>query len=120
MYWTIEKLKMRIPEIAAAAVQDSHRIDVVLTCVAPGAPAESAMSAPPPVEAEGWTPVRIGERWGVRPGADPNAPVRELDWGIPADGGSNHWLRATINGPESCRGKQVILSLTLAGTGPNS
>src|SRR5437763_1408972 len=111
MYWTIEKLKARIPEIADAATLEARRIDEVLTCVAPGAVAESAMAAPPPAEASGWSPLKIGERWGFRPGADPSVPVRILDWGIPADGGSNHWLRATLRIPEEWHGKQVLLEL---------
>jgi len=115
MFFTLEKLKARLPEIVAASVRDSQPVGGVMTCVAPGPLAESAMAAPPPANAPGWMPLKLGERWGARPGSDPNEIPRLLRWGIPYEGGSTHWLRTTIRVPDEWRGKPVLLALYWEG-----
>jgi alpha-mannosidase len=119
-FFTTEKLKARIPEIIAAAVRATHPIDEVYTCAAAGPAATNAMAAPPPPDDPGWKPLRVGERWGVRPGADPNQPPRRLGWGIPADGGSNHWLRAIVRVPPEWQGQPVLVALAWEGSGQSS
>jgi alpha-mannosidase len=115
MFWTVEKLKYRIPEVIAAAVRASYPVEDVLTCVAPGKVDENAMAAPPAPGDPIWKPLRIGQRWGVKPGADPNRMPPALLEGIPAEGGSNHWLRAMIRVPDEWRGKPVMLTLEWKG-----
>jgi alpha-mannosidase len=116
---TLDKLKRRVPEIVAAAVRLTQPLDDVLTCAPRGPADESAMAAPPPLDASDWLPLRVGDPWGGKPGADPLAQ-RTLDWGIPADGGSTHWLRATLRVPQDWRGAQVQLALAWSGQGQAS
>src|SRR5258708_36375872 len=120
MFFTPEKLKARLPEIVAASVRASQPVGGVMTCIAPGPVAESAMAGPPPATAPGWMRLNVGERWGARPGSDPNEKPRMLDWGIPFEGGSTHWLRATIRVPDEWRGKPVLLALQWEGAGQAS
>ena len=120
MFLTLEKLKARAPEITTAAVRAELPLDHVLACVAPGPVAESAMAPAPPADGPGWAPLRPGGRWGVAPGADPDAPPRMLDWGIPANAGSTHWLRASLRVPEDWRGRPVLLALDWQGSGHSS
>src|SRR5437867_9788090 len=115
MFWTVEKLKLRVPEITAAAIRAIRPADNVLTCVAPGSVDENAMAAPPPPNAKVWRPLHAGERWGAKPGADPDVMPPMLDEGIPAEGGSNHWLRTSITVPQEWRDKQVLLALSWEG-----
>jgi len=100
-------------------VRLTQPLDDVLTCAARGPADESAMAAPPPSDAPDWLPLRVGEQWGGVPGADPNAQ-RTIDWGIPADGGSTHWLRATLRVPQDWHHAQVLLSLAWTGGGQAS
>src|SRR5437773_2563912 len=111
MLLTLDKLKARVPEIIAAAIRATRPLDHVLTCAAPGDIAESAMAGPPTADAPGWRPLRCGERWGLAPGVDPEALPRAIGWGIPTDGGSTHWLRATLRVPEEWRGEPVLLAM---------
>ncbi len=120
MFWTKEKLKLRVPEIITAAVRATLPLDTVLTCAAPGDPHDTAMAAPPPADSTIWTALKPGQRWGVKPGADPNRRPPMLDWGIPAEGGSNHWLRATVDVPGAWRGKPVLVALAWQGEGQAS
>jgi alpha-mannosidase len=120
MFWTVEKLKLRIPEIIAAAIRATRPADNVLTCIAPGSVDDNAMAAPPSPDAPIWRPLRAGERWGAKPGADPNVMPPMLDWGIPAEGGSNHWLRTSITVLQEWRGKQTLLALSWEGWGQAS
>jgi alpha-mannosidase len=120
MFFTIEKLTIRIPEIIAAATRATLTVEGVLTCPAPGPARAAAMAAPPAGDAPGWRPLRMGAPWGLSPGADPDAPPRMLDWGIPADGGSTHWLRANLRVPEAWRGQPVLLALDWQGSGQSS
>src|SRR5690349_5757129 len=117
MYWTREKLKLRVPDVIAAAVRASLPLDVQ-TCIAPGAVADNAM-APAPANAN-WTPLRAGQRWGMKPGADPLIKPPMLAWGIPAEGGSNHWLRTTVQVPQEWRGKPLFVNLSWQGDGQAS
>lgn len=112
--FTLEKLKVRIPELIAAAIRDTQPLSHVQTCAAPGPVAESAM-APLPDNAAAWQPLAIGELWGGLPGQDRNAPRQSLGWGIPTDGGSNHWLRARFTVPEAWRGEQVLIFVQWEG-----
>jgi len=117
MLLTLEKLKARVPDLVGAAVRAARPIDGVLTVVAPGPVAESAMAPAPPVDAPGWEPLAVGQPWGGAPGADPSAPRQEIGWGIPANGGGTHWLRATLRVPNEWRGQSVHLALAWEGAG---
>lgn len=120
MFFTIEKLKARLDELVAAAIRESRPVSEVQHCVAPGTEEESAMAAPPPADSPVWTPIRVGDRWGVKPGDDPAAPVKTLGWGIPANGGSTHWLRVRVQVPAEWRGQSVFLRLHWKDTGQSS
>jgi len=115
MFFTLEKLKARVPEIASAAVRAVRPIDGVFTVIAPGPVAESTMAPAPPADAPGWEPLRTGQPWGGAPGADPAAPRQEIGWGIPANGGGTHWLRAALRVPAEWRGQSVHLALAWEG-----
>jgi alpha-mannosidase len=115
MYFSLEKLNARVPEISGAAVRAVQPIEMVFTCVAPGAVAASAMAPAPPADAPGWAALRPGERWGGAPGADPSAPQEEIGWGIPATGGGTHWLRTSLRIPNGWRGGSVHLALAWEG-----
>jgi alpha-mannosidase len=119
-FFTLEKLKARIPEIAQAAVRARRPIDGVLTAIAPGPVATSTMAPAPPAGAPEWQPLATGQRWGGAPGADPDAPREEIGWGIPVNGGGTHWLRASLRVPEEWRGQSVHLSLAWEGAGQAS
>ncbi|MFN8505427.1 alpha-mannosidase [Kouleothrix sp.] len=112
MFFTAEKLSLRIPEIIAAATRDTRPVEGVLACVAPGAPAESTMAAAPDPDAPGWFALAPGMPWGGAPGLPPDAPQPSIGWNIPANGGGNHWLRATLAVPDEWRGRQVLLALS--------
>ncbi len=111
MLLTVEKLKFRIPELLAAAVRATQPLDGVFTCAVPGDLDQNAMAAPPPPDSPLWKPLSVGQRWGAKPGADPNIMPPMLDMGIPAQGGSIHWLRAQVRVPDEWRGKPVLLTL---------
>ena len=68
--FTIEKLAARIPEISAAAGRARIPIADIVTCVAPGPVAQSAMAPPPPPADPAWRRLAPGERWSGAPGAD--------------------------------------------------
>ncbi|HWQ12310.1 MAG TPA: alpha-mannosidase [Roseiflexaceae bacterium] len=128
---TAEKLRRRIidmdawgdprrsPSIFAAAVRDTRPIDEVFTCPAPGAPPENAMAPPPPPDHPAWRPLRRGEVWGGDP-HNPDKPEVRIPWGMPADGGHNHWLRATLRVPPEWRGQTVRLLMQWEGSGQAS
>lgn len=118
--FTIEKLKLRIPDVIAAATRATQTIELVRACIAPGAVAESAMAPPPPADAPDWKPLRIGERWGEHPAVDPAAQEQSLGWGIPVHGGSTHWLRVRFSVPEAWRGQSVLIGMTWQGGGQAS
>lgn len=118
--FTLEKLRARIPAIAEAAVRVSSPIADLQTCAAPGPVAESTMAPAPAPDYAGWQPLAAGQPWGGAPGADPQAPRREIGWGIPADGGGTHWLRATLRVPEAWRGQSVHLALAWEGRDQSS
>src|SRR5829696_8890432 len=99
MFLTIEKLQQRVPEIIAAAIRASVPITDLQTYAVPGPGSDSAMSPPPPADAPGWAPLHTGDRWGIAAGAIPHAETSTLIWGFADDGGSNHWLRASLNVP---------------------
>jgi len=115
LYFTYEKLKLHIPEIRAAAIRAARSIADVSTCPAPGPPHAGAMAPPPAAADPAWRPLHPGDRWGGAPGADPDVPPRRLDWNIPADGGSTHWLRATLCIPAEWQDQPVWLNLAGAG-----
>src|SRR5262249_44404662 len=110
----------RIPQIIAAATRATVAVDGVLTCPAPGPANAAAMAAPPAGDDSGWRPLRGGAQWGLAPGADPDAPPHMLGWGIPANGGSTHWLRASLRVPDAWRGRSVQLALDWEGSGQSS
>ena len=118
--FTIEKLAARIPEISAAAVRARFPIADVVTCVAPGPVAQSAMAPPPPPADPAWRRLAPGERWSGAPGADLNAPREEIGWGIPSNGGGSHWLRASFSIPAGWRGQSVHLTLSWEGRDQSS
>nr|MCU0491664.1 alpha-mannosidase [Chloroflexaceae bacterium] len=117
---TLTKLKRRVPEIIAAAQRAALPLAEVWHCPAAGPAHENSMAPPPPADDAGWQPLREGQMWGYQPGSDPHAPPRRLGWNIPADGGSNHWLRASISVPEAWRGGHVRLALEWEGRGAAS
>src|SRR4051794_2132562 len=108
---TFEKLSRRAPEIIAAASRATQPFEEVWTCVAPGRRHDNAMSPPPPDDDPRWIPLRQRQLWGGEPGADLNAAPVSVGWGIPTNGGGNHWLRTRLQVPEEWRGKQVLLEL---------
>jgi alpha-mannosidase len=128
---TAEKLRRRIidlgawgdprtsPSIYAAAVRATVALDDVQTIAAPGAPPENAMTPPPAPDAPGWRVLGKGEAWGGDP-HKPEEPALRIGWGMPADGGHNHWLRATLAVPPEWRGKTVRLHMTWEGSGQAS
>jgi alpha-mannosidase len=99
MLLTLEKLRARIPQIIAAATRDTRPLDTQ-TYAVPGAAATSAMAPSPAADDPGWHPVRADERWGIPHGADAAYEPRMLIWQYPADGGTNHWLRASVRLPD--------------------
>jgi alpha-mannosidase len=111
MYLTLEKLQQRAPEIIAAAIRATQPIAEVQTYAVPGSGGESVMSPPPAADAPGWAPVRAGDRWGIPAGADPAAEFNTLIWGFAGDGGTNHWLRASLSVPAAWRGQLVLLTM---------
>jgi len=117
--FTREKLQKRVPQILAAAVRDARPLDGIATVAAPGSADQSAMAPAPAVDAA-WRPLTAGEVWGVAPGAAGAAPPRDIGWGIPENGGSTHWLRATMEVPSEWRGRQVLLAMEWAGAGQAS
>ncbi len=104
MFLTLEKLQQRVPEIIAAAIRATLPIADLQTYAVPGPGADSAMSPPPPTDAPGWAPLRAGDRWGIPSGADPQAQTPTLIWGFAGDGGSNHWLHASLSVPAEWQG----------------
>jgi alpha-mannosidase len=117
---TLQKLSKRIPEIIAAAIRETVLVENVRTCAAPGLCADNAMAAPPLPDADDWRTLRLYEMWGAPPGVDPVEPPKALMWGMPLDGGSNHWLHAKLRVPATWRGKQVLVSMTWQGTNQSS
>ena len=115
MFLTLEKLQQRVPEIIAAAIRATLPIADLRTYAVPGPGADSAMSPPPPTDAPGWAPLRVGDRWGIAAGADPQAATPTLIWGFAGDGGSNHWLRASLSVPAEWQGHQVVLAMDWDG-----
>jgi alpha-mannosidase len=115
MYFTLEKLKARMPELIASAIRATQPLEHVLTCPAPGAPPENAMAPAPAADDAAWRALAPGELWG----GNPHQPLSEhpamLGWGIPADGGHNHWLKATFEVPAEWRGGHVLLQLNWDG-----
>lgn len=116
---TRAKLQQRIPQIIAAAVRAAHPVEVQ-TCAAPGPVAAAAMAPPPPAADPAWRPLAPGAGWGGAPGVDPAAPRRQIGWGIPADGGGVHWLRADLRVPEAWQGQPTLLALEWEGAGQAS
>lgn len=98
--FTMEKLNARLPELISATIRASHDLNAE-SLVAPGAPSENAMSALPPNDAP-WKALALGTRWGGDP-ANPDVSPKMLGWGIPADGGHNHWLRSSFSVPGEWR-----------------
>lgn len=98
--FTVEKLNARLPELITATIRASHTLDAE-TLAAPGQASENAMSPLPPDDAP-WQPLALGKRWGGDP-AQSEGPPKTLGWGIPADGGHNHWLRTSFSVPEEWR-----------------
>ena len=119
LFFTVEKLKARLDEIRAAAIRATRPIDHVLTCPAPGAPPDNAMAPAPPRDDPAWRPLRAGERWGGDP-HNPDRPVERIPWGMPVDGGHNHWLHAPIRVPDEWRGRHVMVRLHWEGHGQAS
>lgn len=119
MFFTLEKLTARIPQIIAAATRAAIPIPVQ-THVAPGSANEAAMSPPPAADSPGWQPLALREPWGRFPGSTPGALVEMIDWGIPANGGSTHWLQARFRVPEEWRGQPVLLGMEWQGVGQSS
>ncbi|MEO7910916.1 MAG: alpha-mannosidase, partial [Roseiflexaceae bacterium] len=115
MFLTLEKLQQRVPEIIAAAIRATLPITDVQTYAVPGLNADSAMSPPPSADAPGWTLLHIGDRWGIAAGADPQAATSTLIWGFAGDGGSNHWLRASLSVPAEWQAQQVLLAMDWDG-----
>src|SRR5262249_35752114 len=115
MFLTLEKLQQRVPEIIAAATRATLPVAEVHTYAMPGPGRDSAMAPPPPADASGWELVRLGERWGVPAGADPASTPDTLIWGYAGDGGSNHWLPATLRVPEGWHGQPVLLAMDWDG-----
>jgi alpha-mannosidase len=115
MFLTLEKLQQRVPEIIAAAIRATLPIADIQTYAVPGPGADSAMSPPPPADAPGWAPLRAGDRWGIPAGADPQATTPTLIWGYAGDGGSNHWLRASLSIPTEWQGHPVVLAMDWDG-----
>jgi alpha-mannosidase len=128
---TAEKLRRRIidmgewgdprtsPSIYTAAVRATIPLEDVYTIPAPGAPPDNAMTPPPAPEDSGWRPLPKGEQWGGDP-HNPDKPAIRIGWGMPADGGHNHWLRATLAVPAEWRGKTVRLHMKWEGRGQAS
>ena len=112
-----EKLTRRVPEIIAAAIRATMPVAPVETYAVPGPSRNSAMAAAPGSDVA-WRPLRPGETWGLRPGADPADQPALLVWNFPADSGSNHWLRATLAVPAAWRvpGMAVLLAMEWSGT----
>jgi len=115
MFLTLEKLQKRVPEIIAAAARATQPITELQTYAVPGPGADSAMSPPPPSDQPGWAPLHAGDRWGIPAGADPQANTPTLIWGFAGDGGSNHWLRASLSIPAEWQGQQVVLAMDWDG-----
>lgn len=115
MVFAAEKLRRRMPEILGAALRATLPVEDVQWCVAPGAPVDSAMAPPPAADDAAWQPLRPGQLWGGAPGVDLTAPRQEIGWGIPVNGGGNHWLRARLRLPEAWSGHQVLLGLVWEG-----
>lgn len=122
----LARLRQRIPEISAAALRATTALVDVHSCAAHGPIAASAMAPAPAPDDPAWQPLHRGERWGAVPGSDPTLPLRRLPWGIPADGGSTHWLRATLRVPEAWQpalqsgAAQPLLALEWEGSGQAS
>src|SRR5258707_4636254 len=95
-------------------------VDEVFTPVAPGSVDDAAMSAPPDSNSSGWKHLKKGQRWGAKPGTDLSAPIDLIDWGMPVNGGSTHWLRTTVQVTKEWQGKSVFLALTWEGKGQAS
>ena len=117
--FTREKLHSRVPQIIAAAVRDARPLDGITTIAAPGSVDDSAM-APAPAADAAWRELTPGRPWGVAPTAQSDAPPANIGWGIPENGGSTHWLRASFQVPDEWRGRQVLLALEWAGAGQAS
>ncbi len=117
--FTREKLHSRVPQIIAAAVRDARPLDGITTIAAPGSVDNSAM-APAPAADAAWRELTPGRPWGVAPTAQSDAPPANIGWGIPENGGSTHWLRASFQVPDEWRGRQVLLALEWAGAGQAS
>src|SRR5215207_8870144 len=120
MFLTIGKLQQRVPEIIAAAIRASEPIIDLQTYAVPGPGSDSAMSPPPAADAPGWAPLRAGDSWGSAAGADPHAQTSTLIWGFAGDGGSNHWLRASLSVPAEWQGQQVVLAMEWDGKSGSS
>jgi alpha-mannosidase len=112
MLLTLEKLKRRVPEIVTAATRDTQPIMEIQT-YAIGRPGQASAMSPPPADSSGWAPLRADDRWGIA--AEPDGEPNILIWGFAADGGSNHWLRASVQVPEAWRGQQVVLAMDWDG-----
>jgi alpha-mannosidase len=112
MLLTLEKLKRRVPEIVTAATRDTQPIMEIQT-YAIGGPGQASAMSRPPADSSGWAPLRAGDRWGTA--AEPDGEPNILIWGFAADGGSNHWLRASVQVPEAWRGQQVVLAMDWDG-----
>src|ERR1700694_4128157 len=118
MFFTIEKLKRRIPEIIDAAIRAEQSLDGVQTAPAPGISHDNAMSPAPGADA--WQPLKPGDIWGAGPGEDPHAPRQVYDWGIPASGGHNHWLQVTFRVPDAWQGQSVLFTMPWQGRNQSS
>ncbi len=120
MYFTLEKLTARMPELIASTIRATHSIDPILTMPALGTPPDNAMSPPPLADHPGWRALHERALWGGNPANDPSTPPAMLGWGIPADGGHNHWLKASFSVPDDWQGKPVLLHLDWETNGQSS
>lgn len=119
MLLTREKLERRIPDLIAATIREQVVVGPVFACPAPGDPHDNAMSPPPAADVAAWRELPLGASWGGDP-ARPGEVTDRIGWGIPADAGHNHWLKARFAVPDAWRGRNVLLHLTWDGGGQSS
>jgi alpha-mannosidase len=119
MFFTVEKLNVRIPQIIQAAVRAVRPLEVA-TCAAEGAPNDVAMAPAPADSSSAWQALSVGTIWGQTPGISTDQPPALLDWGIPVHGGSTHWLRSNFVVPSEWAGKTVQLALEWKDSGQSS
>lgn len=130
MLLTIEKLKSRLPEIAAAAVRAAHLLTDVRTAPNP-ATVHPARLDPPSAGAD-WRSLAPGETWGQPPADLPRdytytraLPPGPLGAAV-VGGGSTHWLEVPLQLPAQWQyraeriDEDMLLALQWEGTGLDS